>query len=169
MDTVSGMSVIVASDHAGFELKERIVAALRQQGRTVDDVGTHSPQPANWVEFGAAAAARVAADPQHAVGILLCGSGIGMSIVANKFPGVRAALCHTEEAARLARQHNDANILALGARVLDLATALRIVAVFLETPFAGGATRSGSITCAIMLKRRLCKIHYDATRRSHAR
>lgn len=138
MDKGSGMNIVIASDHAGFELKEGIVAALRRQGRAVDDIGTHSAQPANWVEFGAMAAARVAADPQHVVGILICGSGIGMSIVANRFPGVRAALCHTEEAARVARQHNDANILALGARVLDPAAALRIVAVFLETPFAGG-------------------------------
>ncbi len=138
MSPLSGMNVIVASDHAGFELKERIVAELRQQGRTVVDVGTHSADPANWAEFGAVAAARVAADPQHAMGVLICGSGIGMSIVANRFSGVRAALCHTEEAARLARRHNDANVLALGARVLDPATALRIVAVFLETPFEGG-------------------------------
>jgi len=72
------------------------------------------------------------------VGILVCGSGIGMSIVANKFPGVRAALCHTEDAARMARRHNDANVLALGARVVDQALALRIVAAFLATPFEGG-------------------------------
>ncbi len=138
MDIGLDTNLVLASDHAGFELKERIKAELLGQGRSVEDCGVFSPQPANWAEFGAAAAARVAADPERTVGILVCGSGIGMSIVANKFPGVRAALCHTEEAARLARQHNDANILALGARVLDPGTARRIVAVFLETPFAGG-------------------------------
>jgi ribose 5-phosphate isomerase B len=126
--------LVLASDHAGFELKEAIKAELLRQGRNVEDRGTHSPQAANWAEFGAQAAA----DPQHVVGILVCGSGIGMSIVANKFPGVRAALCHDENTARLARRHNDANVLALGARVVDAPTALKIVAAFLETPFEGG-------------------------------
>jgi ribose 5-phosphate isomerase B len=128
----------LASDHAGFELKEAVKAELLRQGRSVEDCGTHSPEPANWAEYGALAAAKVAADPEHTMGILVCGSGIGMSIVANKFPGVRAALCHDEDAARLARRHNNANVLALGARVVDAATALRIVAVFLSTPFEGG-------------------------------
>ena len=130
--------LVLASDHAGFQLKEAIKAELLRQGRQVEDRGTHSPEAANWAEFGAQAAARVAADPEHVVGILVCGSGIGMSIVANRFPGVRAALCHTEDAACLARRHNDANVLALGARVLEAPAALRIVAVFLETPFEGG-------------------------------
>jgi len=138
MDERDPRELVLASDHAGFELKEAIKAELLRQGRNVEDRGTHSPQAANWAEFGAQAAARVAADPQHVVGILVCGSGIGMSIVANKFPGVRAALCHDENAARLARRHNDANVLALGARVMDAPTALKIVAAFLETPFEGG-------------------------------
>ncbi|MCU0275558.1 MAG: ribose 5-phosphate isomerase B [Acidobacteria bacterium] len=134
MDT----KLIVASDHAGFALKEEVRAELLRQGRSVEDCGAFSAQPANWAEYGALAAARVAADPERSVGILVCGSGIGMSIVANRFPGVRAALCHSEDAARLARLHNNANCLALGARVVDAATALRIVAVFLATPFEGG-------------------------------
>ena len=132
------MVLVLASDHAGFALKEEIKESLLRQGRTIDDCGAFSPDPANWAEYGARAAAKVAADPLHAAGILVCGSGIGMSIVANKFPGVRAALCHSEEAARLARRHNDANVLALGARVVDAALALKIVAVFLETEFEGG-------------------------------
>lgn len=138
MATLRGMKVIVASDHAGFALKERIKGELLRQGREVEDVGTHSPDPANWAEYGAMAAAKVAADPRSLAGVLVCGSGIGMSIVANRFPGVRAALCHTVEAARLSRQHNDANVLALGARMVDAETALGIVAAFLETPFEGG-------------------------------
>ena len=138
MDERDDRKLVLASDHAGFELKEAIKAELQRQGRSIEDRGTHSPQPANWAKFGAQAAVRVAADPRHVVGILICGSGIGMSIVANKFPGVRAALCHDENAARLARRHNDANVLALGARVVDTPTALKIVAVFLETPFEGG-------------------------------
>ncbi len=132
------LTVVVGSDHAGFALKERIAGVLRGQGRTVVDVGAHSADAANWAEYGALAAARVAADPRGTVGILVCGSGIGMSIVANKFPGVRAALCRDVEAAQLARRHNDANVLALGARVLEPATALAIVAAFLDTPFEGG-------------------------------
>jgi ribose 5-phosphate isomerase B len=138
MDVPNSEKLVVASDHAGFELKERIKAELQRQGRIVDDCGTDSAAPANWAEFGAHAAAKVSADPRHTVGILVCGSGIGMSIVANKFPGVRAALCHSEEAARLARRHNDANVLALGARVVDAVLALKIVAAFLETAFEGG-------------------------------
>jgi ribose 5-phosphate isomerase B len=138
MDTRNKTNLVVASDHAGFELKERIKAHLAQQGRGVDDLGAYSAEPANWAEYGARGAASVSADPDHTVGILICGSGIGMSIVANKFPGVRAALCHDENTARLARGHNNANVLALGARVLDAGAALRIVDVFLETPFEGG-------------------------------
>ena len=130
--------LVLASDHAGFGLKEKIKAELLRQGRIVDDCGAFSEAAANWAEYGALASAKVAADPTGTVGILVCGSGIGMSIVANKFPGVRAALCHSEDAARLARMHNDANVLALGARVVDEETARRIVAVFLATPFEGG-------------------------------
>lgn len=130
--------LVVASDHAGYELKEAIKGELLRQGRIVDDLGTHSPEPANWAEYGASAARAVAADPRHVAGILFCGSGIGMSIVANRFPGVRAALCHDENAARMSRRHNDANVLALGARVVDAATAWKIVTAFLETPFEGG-------------------------------
>lgn len=138
MGAGKGMQVIVGADHAGFALKERIKSELLRLGRDVEDVGTHSPDPANWAEYGADGAARVAADTEHRVGILVCGSGIGMSIVANRFPGVRAALCHSEEAARLARRHNDANVLALGARMIDAETALLVVAAFLNTPFEGG-------------------------------
>ncbi|MCG2810142.1 MAG: ribose 5-phosphate isomerase B [Candidatus Aminicenantes bacterium] len=138
MNALKKMDLVLAADHAGFELKEKIKESLLLQGFTVDDCGVNSVAAANWAEFGAAAAAKVSADPQHKMGILVCGSGIGMSIVANKFRNVRAALCHDENAALLARSHNDANVLALGARVVDSATALKIVAVFLQTAFAGG-------------------------------
>jgi len=138
MEERHDMKLVLASDHAGFELKEHIREYLRQQGLVLEDCGAYSAASSNWAEFGALAAAKVAADPEHTVGILVCGSGIGMSIVANKFPGVRAALCHDENAARLARRHNDANVLTLGARVVEPALALKIVATFLETPFEGG-------------------------------
>jgi len=138
MDSGNDMKLVLASDHAGFELKEKIKAYLQLQGRAVDDCGAYSPATANWAEFGALAAAKVSTDPGRTTGILVCGSGIGMSIVANKFRHVRAALCHDENAARLARSHNDANVLALGARVIDAALALKIVDVFLSTAFEGG-------------------------------
>jgi ribose 5-phosphate isomerase B len=138
MDEKTNMKIVVASDHAGFELKERIRNHLQQQGYDVEDCGAFSSLASNWADFGARAAAKVSAAPGDTMGILICGSGIGMSIVANKFPNVRAALCHDENAARLARSHNDANVLALGARIIDAETALKIVAVFLGTAFEGG-------------------------------
>lgn len=138
MDARSGLKLVLASDHAGFELKEKIKAHLLRQGRAVEDCGAYSAAAANWAEFGALAAAKVSADPEHTMGILVCGSGIGMSIVANKFRNVRAALCHDENAARLARCHNDANVLALGARTIAADSALKIVDVFLTTAFEGG-------------------------------
>jgi ribose 5-phosphate isomerase B len=130
--------LVVASDHAGFELKEKIKESLQSQGCTVDDCGVYSADSANWAELGARAAAKVSADPENIVGILVCATGIGMSIVANKFKNVRAALCHDEYTARMARSHNNANVLALGARVVDSEKALKIVAVFLTTGFEGG-------------------------------
>jgi ribose 5-phosphate isomerase B len=138
MEKQDNMKLVVASDHAGYELKEKIKEYLLQQGRAVEDCGVYSAATANWAEFGAKAAAKVSRDPRGTIGVLVCGSGIGMSIVANKFPNVRAALCHDENMARLARSHNDANVLALGARVVDPATALKIVNAFLGTAFEGG-------------------------------
>jgi ribose 5-phosphate isomerase B len=132
------MKLVIAADHAGFELKEKIREYLQRQKYTLEDCGTFSGATANWADFGARAAAKVSADPENTMGILVCGSGIGMSIVANKFRNVRAALCHDEQDALTARSHNNANVLALGARVTDTEKALRIVAVFLHTAFEGG-------------------------------
>ena len=132
------MKLVIAADHAGFALKEKISEYLRSQKYSVEDCGAFSADPANWAVYGARAAAMVSADPENTVGILVCGSGIGMSIVANKFKNVRAALCRDEQDARTARGHNNANVLALGARVTDAEKALRIVDVFLHTPFEGG-------------------------------
>ena len=132
------MKLVIASDHAGFALKEKIREYLLGQKYSLEDCGAYSADPANWAEYGAKAAAKVSADPENTVGILLCGSGIGMSIVANKFRNVRAALCHDENDALTARGHNNANVLSLGARVTDPEKALLIVDVFLRTPFEGG-------------------------------
>ena len=132
------MKLVVASDHAGFALKEKIREYLQEQKYALEDCGTYSDEASNWAMYGARAAAKVSADSQNTVGILVCGSGIGMSIVANKFKNVRAALCRDENDARTARGHNNANVLALGARVTDGEKALRIVDVFLHTDFEGG-------------------------------
>lgn len=130
------MNVIIGSDHAGFALKEQVRVHLQGQGHTVEDLGCHATDSCDYPDYGYAVGKRVAAGAGP--GIVICGSGIGISIAANKVPGVRAALCTTEETARLAREHNDANVLALGARGMAPDLALRMVAAFLSTPFAGG-------------------------------
>ena len=104
--------IIIGSDHAGFPLKEVVKQYLAEMGYDVTDAGTDSPANVDYPDFGAIVAQRVSAG-EFDRGILVCGSGVGMSIVANKFPGVRAALCLDEETARMSRLHNDANILVL--------------------------------------------------------
>ena len=129
--------IIIGSDHAGHALKEALKPRLTEMGFAVTDAGTDSDRAVDYPDPGGKAAGAVSAGlfPQ---GILICGSGVGMSIVANRFPGVRAALCLDEETARLSRMHNDANILVLSGRKTDSETALRIVRVWLTTPFEGG-------------------------------
>jgi ribose 5-phosphate isomerase B len=129
--------VAVAADHAGFELKNLLKAELERKAFQVTDFGTNGPPSVDYPDFGAAAAQAVATGKAD-FGVMVCGSGIGMSIVANRLPEVRAALCYTVEAAKLARQHNDANVLALGARTTDAETAKLILEAFLTTPFEGG-------------------------------
>lgn len=132
------MTIYLASDHAGFELKERIREHLAHRGENFEDLGTRSTESVNYAEYAAAVAARVSVDPENTRGILLCGSGIGMAMAANKFPGVRAAVCHDEYTARVSRSHNNANVLALGGRVISAELCLRLVDIFLDTPFEGG-------------------------------
>jgi len=135
--TASRPPVYIGADHAGFELKEAVKAALAEQGRDVVDAGTRSAEAADYPDF-AARVARNISQGTGGRGILICGSGIGMSITANRFPGVRAALCLDVETARLSRLHNDANILVLAARKTKTDAALKITAAWLETPFEGG-------------------------------
>ncbi|MDF1719059.1 MAG: ribose 5-phosphate isomerase B [Minwuia sp.] len=129
--------IAVASDHAGFELKEALKADLIDQGHDVLDLGTNGLESVDYPDFGRKAAEAVAAG-QAASGVIVCGTGIGISIAANRVPGARTALCHDSTTARLSREHNDANILALGARVIGTETARDCVRAFLDTPFAGG-------------------------------
>jgi ribose 5-phosphate isomerase B len=129
--------IVIAADHGGYSLKEALKPHLAKMGLVVTDMGTDSDQAVDYPDFGEKAAAAVSAGlfPR---GILICGSGVGMSIVANRFPGVRAALCLDEETARLSRMHNDANILVLAGRKTDPETAMRIVRTWFTTPFEGG-------------------------------
>jgi ribose 5-phosphate isomerase B len=127
----------IAADHAGYALKETIKHALGASAIEVEDLGTDSDASVDYPDFAVAVARRVAAGACDG-GILVCGTGIGMAMAANKIAGVRAATVWNAETARLAREHNDANILALGARVLPADVALSLVRIFLDTPFAGG-------------------------------
>jgi ribose 5-phosphate isomerase B len=131
------MKIAIGSDHAGFELKEAIEARLKASGRGVEDFGTHSTASMDYPDVGAAVAKAVAAGEAER-GILVCSTGIGMSIVANKISGVRAALCDSEETAKLSRTHNDANVLALSGKFTPVDTALKIVDAFLSTEFPAG-------------------------------
>ena len=131
--------VFLASDHAGFLLKGAIRALLETLDIPVQDLGPHTDSsPVNWADYGARGAGAVSAAPESNRAILICGSGIGMSIVANKFAGVRGALCHDTRAAEMSRRHNNANVLCLGARVIEEALALEIVRTWIATPFDGG-------------------------------
>jgi ribose 5-phosphate isomerase B len=129
--------ITLASDHAGYRLKSFLVRHLSEAGHDVSDVGTDSEDPVDYPPFCAAAARAVVAGDAD-VGIVLGGSGQGEAIAANKVHGARAALCHDELTARLARQHNDANILSLGGRLVTETVATAILEVFLTTPFEGG-------------------------------
>ena len=127
----------IGSDHAGFALKSRILAELRARGREARDFGCFSPASVNYLDIARAACASVASG-ECALGILVCGTGIGMSMAANKVRGIRAALCGDTYSARITRAHNDANVLCLGERVLGQELALDIVEAFLSGAFEGG-------------------------------
>ena len=131
------MRISIACDHGAFDLKERLKAHLLEQGHQVTDCGTHSGESCDYPDF-AAAAARLVADGSCERGVVLCTTGIGMSIAANKVKGVRCALCHEPLSAEMTRRHNDANMLAMGAAITGEALAERILDVFLATEFEGG-------------------------------
>lgn len=129
--------IAIGSDHAGFEAKEKAKSELAALGVEVVDKGAYNLDSVDYPDFGAAVA-RAVASGEVERGVLVCGSGIGVSIAANKIPGARAALCWNEETARLAREHNDANVLCFGSRFIEPEQAARMVRIFLETDFAGG-------------------------------
>ena len=129
--------IAVAADHGGYALKGIVVAELRRQGHEIIDLGAHSEERADYPDFANVLAAELAKGG-YACGIALCGSGIGISMALNRKPAIRAALCHDVTSARLARQHNDANVLCLGGRLIGSVAALDCIKIFLGTPFEGG-------------------------------
>ncbi len=129
--------IAIGSDHAGYESKEAAKRELTALGFDVDDRGTNNLDSVDYPDFGAAVG-RAVVNGEAERGVVVCGSGIGISIAANKVPGVRAALCWNEETARLAREHNDANVLCIGARFIEPELAARMIRTFMETEFAGG-------------------------------
>jgi len=132
------MNIIIGSDHAGFDLKEEIRRFLSEKGEhSIKDMGTFSDEPVDYPII-AHEVAKDISEKKCSRGILLCGSGIGMSIVANRYRNVRAALCHNLYTVGLSRRHNDANVLVLGSRVLGVGLALEMVDLFLSTDFERG-------------------------------
>lgn len=136
-DTPGKPRITIGSDHAGFSVKETIRKFLESAGYTVSDLGTWSEESVDYPDYGKAVGERVVSKLAD-VGIAVCGSGIGISIAANKVPGIRAALAHDVNTARLAREHNDANVLALGGRIVSPETAVEMVQTFLTTAYLGG-------------------------------
>ena len=131
------MQIGLACDHGGYELKEELKAFLKSLGIEPIDMGSFNEESVDYPDFGILVAEKVSRGELER-GVLICGTGIGMSIVANKFPGVRAALANDLYSARCSREHNDANILVIGGRLIGRDLAREIVKVWLATPFAGG-------------------------------
>ena len=129
--------ILIASDHAGFALKEKIKPYLSKKGLEVTDLGTYSKDRCDYPKF-AYALARQVSEKKSKRGVLVCKTGIGNSIMANRFSGVRAALVYNVKAARLSREHNDSNVLVLGSAFVNKLLAQRIIDMWLKTPFAGG-------------------------------
>jgi ribose 5-phosphate isomerase B len=133
--------IAIGSDHGGFELKEAVKSLLLERKIAVEDLGTDNGNSVDYPDFGEKVARKVSLGAA-ALGVLVCGTGIGMSIVANKFPGVRAALATDAYMAKMAKQHNNANILVLGGRVIDKNEAREMVATWLDSQFEGGRHQS---------------------------
>ena len=130
------MRLALSADHAGYPLKQELAAKLTQQGHEVLDLGTHSTAPVDYPD-STEAVARLLREGQAERGIIVCGSGAGVSVAANKFPGIRAAVCHDTYSARQAVEHDDLNVLCLGARVIGPALAAELVTAFLGASFSG--------------------------------
>ena len=131
------MKYFIGTDHAGFEVKPFVIEYLQKKGIEVEDLGTYSTESVDYPDFAHKVAEAVLAN-EGTKGILICGSGIGMSLAANKHTGIRAALCHDYYTAEMARRHNDANVLCFGARIVGLGVIESILEAWLSTEFEGG-------------------------------
>lgn len=147
--------ILLGSDHGGFQLKSAVIEFLSKRGVPFEDCGTDNGDSVDYPDFGIKVAQRIA-EGDAEKGILLCGTGIGMSIVANKFPGVRAALVTDSFMARMAKEHNNANILVLGGRLLDPHKACEMVAAWLDSTFEGGR-HQGRLDKIANLEHELCR------------
>lgn len=143
------MKIVAAADHGGFEMKNQIVEDLRKQGFAVEDLGTNSADSVDYPDFAEKATAKVLAG-QADLGILVCGTGIGISIAANRHKGIRAAILYDDYVAKVAREHNNANVLCFGGRTMTTEDVLRRIGIFLKAAYEGGRH-----DC------RLCKLDLD--------
>ena len=143
------MKIVAAADHGGLEMKNQIVENLRKQGFAVEDLGTNSADSVDYPDFAEKATAKVLAG-QADLGILVCGTGIGISIAANRHKGIRAAILYDDYVAKVAREHNNANVLCFGGRTMSTEDVLRRIGIFLKAAYEGGRH-----------DRRLCKLDLD--------
>ena len=146
--------VAIGADHGGFELKAKLIARLRAKGMEVADLGTHSPEPCDYPQIGYKVAAAVA-QRRFDRGILLCKSGIGIAIAANKVPGVRAAVCADAFDAQRSRAHNDANVLVMGAEKLNGTKAAQVMETWLSTPFESGGRHERRVKQISAIERKI--------------
>jgi len=149
------MRIAIGADHAGFPLKDRIISLLKTEGHSVLDFGTYNPDPVDYPDY-AQAVGQAVINGEAEVGILLCGSGVGASIAANKLPGIRAALCHDAFSARQSREDDDANVLCLGPRVIGPELATLLVRTFLSASFSGAERHRRRLEKIANLEKRLC-------------
>jgi ribose 5-phosphate isomerase B len=150
------MRLALSADHAGFALKQELAAKLAQQGHTVLDLGTHSTAPCDYPD-AAEAVAQALRDEQADRGIIVCGSGAGVSIAATKFPGIRAAVCHDTYTAHQAVEHDDMNVLCVGARIIGSALALEIVGAFINATFSREERHQRRLDKVLAIERRFTK------------
>ena len=159
--------VAIGADHGGFKLKARLIPMLQVQGFEVADLGTHSPKPCDYPTIGYKVASAVSQGTFDR-GVLLCKSGVGIAIIANKVPGIRAAVCGDVFDAKRSRAHNDANVLVLGAEKLSDAKAKRIVEIWFATPFEAGGRHERRVRQIAAIERSMAT-QRAATRRRHSR
>ncbi len=150
------MRVAIAADHAGYELKQDLLRHLKSLGHEVTDLGTHSPEQVDYPDY-AEAIGKAILEGRPERGILICGSGVGASVAANKLPGIRAAICHDTYSAHQGVEHDDMNVLVLGARVIGVELARDIVRTFLEAQFSGEERHRRRLKKVVALEERYMK------------